>query len=169
MRTGNVLFSAVHFFVFLLILSVGGFLIALSKMLSLRFLLSQCISDHYSLFLPIGIALMAFAGILFAGLYAMNRKRYYTVKMQCHKTGIDEALIQKYVEKYWKEKFPHHALSIGVILLPHQKIEVVAEIPPNSEEEQIEILAGVEKELGGIFAQQLGFKKDFTMTLSLKN
>ena len=53
MRTGNVLFSAVHFFIVLVILGIGGFFIALAKIPHVRFIFSQLFSDQYAIFFPL--------------------------------------------------------------------------------------------------------------------
>jgi hypothetical protein len=168
MRTGNILFSAVHFFVVLAILAIGGFFIALAKIPHVQFLISELFSENPSLFLPIGIFTMVLGGILMIGLYAMNRKRYYRVRMKFDKADVDEAVIHKYVEKYWQEIFPGQKFTTGVLLYPNRKIEVIAEIPDMPEEEQIELLEKVEIELGGIFARNLKYDRDFDLTVILK-
>ena len=165
MRTGDILFSAIHFFVVLVIASTGGFFIAVAKIARVRFFFSHLFSEKYEIFFPIGASLLVFTAILFIGLYAMNRKQYYKIRMQHHKTAVDEALIQKYVDKYWKEVFPNKKVSAGVIVHGNQKIEVIAEIPDLSYENQRELLEKIEIELGGIFAQHLGYQRDFDVSI----
>lgn len=168
MRTGNVLFSAVHLFVIFVILAIGVCFIALAKIPHVKFLISDLLSEKPEVCFSLGIFVLVLGCILLVGLYAMNRKRYYQVSMKGNKTKIDEAIIQKYVENYWQRIFPGQKFSAGVLLHPNRKIEIMAEIPNMPEEEQIELLEKVETELGGILAGNLKYDKEFELTVILK-
>jgi hypothetical protein len=168
MRTGNVLFSAVHFFVVLTVMALGGVCVAVAKIPLVQASLSYFISTHPEVFFPIGIAAFVLSVILLVGLYAMNRKQYLQVVMQSRNTSVDESLIGKYVSKYWQGLFPDYNYTAKVLVHPNQKIEVIAEIPQMEEDEQIELLERVEGELGSLFAKHLGYDREFNLTVVLK-
>ena len=111
---------------------------------------------------------MILAAILFVGLYAMNKKHYYQVDMQSHKTTVDEDIVQMYVEKYWKEVFPDQKISAKVLLHRGQKIEIIGEFPDVAQERQNELLEKMEFDLSAIFKQNLGYGQDFKLTVVLK-
>lgn len=166
MRTGNVLFSAVHFLVTVALFFLGGFLIALKWAPSVRFKLSSFFTDRPDLFIPLGAVLLVMGLTLLIGFTLMYRGSYYRLAMRG--AEVDVALLRTAMESYWKTVFPQEELTTEVFLHKDQKIELVAEIPKLPEEERLVLLANVEKEIGDLLARQLGYKREFLITVVVK-
>lgn len=166
MRTGNVLFSAVHFFVCVILLALGGSLVAVAKIDHLKILISSVVFEKASTLANAGYLVLAGAGILFFCLSLMHRGRSYSFKMKNNKVSMGKSLIQNYVEAYWKTLFPDTKLIPEVLIYHRNKIEVFAQLPDLKEEEQTQLLEKIENELGELFAEKLGYEKDFQLTIS---
>lgn len=169
MRTGNVLLSAVHFFVVLFILAGGACSLVLSKMPALRLFLAEAFTGHPQFFFVLGYILIGVGLALLVGLFVLNGGQYYQVKMQPHKTSVDLNVIRHYMEEYWKDLFPHEKMGIDIQLTSTKKIALIAEFPQSiSLVEQKTLLEKIEKELGSLLSQRLGYQKEFFLTIQLK-
>jgi hypothetical protein len=168
MKTGNLLFSAVQFFLSIAILCGGGFLAALPLAPKVRFKMAQFFFEKEDLFLPVGLILFSIGLILLVGFYFMYRRQYYQVKLKASVHDIELALLQATLSVYWKKLFPKQDLSTDVFLHKDQKIELVAEVPSLSPQEHKELLKKVENEVGTLLSKQLGYKREFLLTVLVK-
>ncbi|MCP5490895.1 MAG: hypothetical protein H7A42_07275 [Chlamydiales bacterium] len=166
MRSGNILFSAVHFFVILLILSLGGLLLALPYAETFRFQLAYYIYERPDLFKLIGAITLGFAVLLFLGFYLLNKRRFITVKMGPAMTQIDEKVVQDYVQDYWNEKQPSEEGVVDVVVQKGEILEIIVPIPKNWEGEVEEHLVQLQNDLGDRLSRRLGYYKEFYLTLS---
>ncbi len=165
MRTGHLLFSAVHFFVVVFVLAVGGFLLGLAYFPFVRMLVLQFFSANSSLFFLMGGITLLTGCILLMGFYAMHRPVYYQLSMQ---VSVETPLIRKLIDEHWKMLFSKEGKVHEVILYPNQKIEVVVELPHLPLNAQEDVLAKVEKELGKLLSHHLGYGGDFLLTVLVK-
>lgn len=164
------LFSAVQFLIVVAVLAAGGFLMALPYAPAVKFKLASFFSERTDLFLPLG-AIITFMGlILLIGFYWMNRKRYFQVsmKMPAHRIEAEEELVLKILMSYWKQMFPEEELMTDVFIHTDQKIELIAEIPKLNEANQKKALHKIEEDVGSLLAKQLGYKREFLLTVILK-
>lgn len=161
----HVLFSAIHLFLVLLILGLGAFFLALPFAPHVRLFVLQFFTESASPFAGIGCALLILGGVLFIGFYALNRGQYYQVNMRAE---VHQSLIRDYARSYWKELFPQEHLQPNVVIYPNQRIELITELPKLGFEEQEAVLHRIEKEFGAILAKNLGYGKDFLLTVVLK-
>lgn len=157
----NSLFSAVQFLMVAAVLACGCFTMALPWAPQVRFKLAAFL-DRTDLFLPLGLMITFLGFILLVGFYWMNRKRYYQVAM---KAKIEEDLILKILTAYWKKVFPEHDLTTDVFIHRNQKIEFIVEVPTLQAKEQKSMLNKVEAEVGHLLAEQLGYKREFLLTV----
>jgi len=165
MRTGHVLFSAVHFFVVLFLIAFGGCLLALPFAESVKMQLIHLIYYKANLLMWIGAAIVSFSSILFVFLYLLNRRCF--LKLQTEKVSclIDEKVALDYVIHYWKEHFPDEETP-DVVVHHGKTLEVIARAPKTWEENAQKHLAMLEHQLGDELSFHLGYQQTFHLTLS---
>jgi hypothetical protein len=167
MRIENLLFSAVQFFLVLVIACAGLFFIALPWAPHVRFLSSNFLAQRDDLFIPLGALLLGVAATLGTGFYFLQRRAYFQVRMSTA-VHVEKELLRSLLEIYWKERYPEEKLSTDIIIHPDQRLEFVAELPYLKASESQQMLKEVELEMGRLILQQLGYKRDFLFTFQLK-
>lgn len=167
MRSGNVLFSAVHLTVVLFVLSMGGLLLAMPYTPKMRYALADLLSNGSVVFFYAGWLVLSIGTLLLVGFYFLNRKRYFQVKMQCSKAFIDEEIIREYVSDYWKGLFKEQHSQVEVVVHPKQRLEIISQIPRTlNNDDREEVLGRIQNELGVLLARRLGYEDEFILTLS---
>jgi hypothetical protein len=167
MRIENLLFSAVQFFLVVVVACTGLFFIALPWAPHVRFTCAAFLMERDDFFIPLGGLLLGIALVLGIGFHFLQKKAYFQVKMG-PAVHVERALLRTLLEAYWKERYPDHKLKTDVILHKDQRIELVAELPSLKSAEPEKLLADVELEIGKLMLQQLGYKQDFIFTFELK-
>ena len=166
MRIENLLFSAVQFFLVLVVTCTGLFFIALPWAPHVRFTCAAFLAKGDGLFIPLGILLLAIALILGIGFYFIQRRAYFQVRMS-PAVHVEKALLRTLLETYWKGRYPDEKLKTDVVLHKDQRIEMIAELPNLKPAEPQQLLSEVELEIGQLMLQQLGYKRDFIFTFEL--
>lgn len=161
MRSGNVLFSAVHFFVIFLIFGIGALFLALPYADYFRIQLVNFLVSPSNLYLIIGGGLLGFGVLLFILLFTMNKRCYVQLEMKGTKIEIEEKVIRDSVSTYFKALFPNHDPVSDVAIKGKSMIELIISLPQEKEEEFFE---QVEEELGGILARRLGYQNPIALT-----
>jgi hypothetical protein len=166
MRFENLFFSAVQFFLVLVVTCAGLFFIALPWAPQVRFTCAAFLAQRDDLFIPLGILLLGIALILGIGFYFIQRRAYFQVRMS-PAVHVEKALLQTLLGVYWKGRYPDEKLKTDVVLHRDQSIEMIAELPnlPSSDPEKL--LTEVELEVGRLILQQLGYKRSFIFTFQL--
>ncbi len=167
MRSGNLLFSAVQFLFVLATLAAGAFLVALPMAPWVRFKIAVFFTDSPELFRPVGVLVLVLGGILGAGFYAMYKKRFFRVLMSPH-PRVELALIKSVVQRYCTQAYEGRCSAIDVLLHPDKKLEIVFEMEALSQEAEKELLEKTERDLGGILAKQIGYDREFFLTVVLR-
>lgn len=85
--------------------------------------------------------------------------------MLCHKTIIEEAIVEDYVKKYFKKIFPDRDVVLESRVDWPQHLEIVVRFPEMGEKDKEHLLKRIQNELGVILARNLGYKKEFYLTL----
>lgn len=167
MRIENLLFSAVQFFLVLVLACSGLFFIALPWAPHVRFTCATFLAERDDFFIPLGGLLLGIALILGIGFYFMQRKVYFQVRMS-PAIHVEKALLRTLLEVYWNDRYPDEKLKTDVVLHKDQRIELIAELPQMKSAEPEKLLVEVELEIGKLMLQQLGYKRDFIFTFELK-
>lgn len=170
MSMRNPLVSAIQFLMVMALLVVGLFFIALPSAPALRFELAAFLMNREGLFLPLGLMIIAVSVALLVGIYWLDHKSYFQVSLKgaSDLVSVDKELIRTNFVTYWKRLFPEEALEVDVVIHKDDQIELVAEIPSLDEESQQKTFVRVEKEMGLLLEKQLGYRKEFLLTLVLK-
>ncbi|QVL58168.1 MAG: hypothetical protein KFB93_03565 [Simkaniaceae bacterium] len=161
MRSGNLLFSAVHFFVIFLIFGVGILFLALPYADYFRIQLINLLIHPSDLCFVIGGSLLGFGVLLFILLFVMNRRRYFQLEMKGAKIEVEEKVIRDSVSTYFKTLFPEHDPVSEITIKGKSMIELFISLPQEKEEA---FFVQMEEELGGILARRLGYQNPISLT-----
>lgn len=161
MRSGHLLFSALHFFMIVIIVGAGIFIVTLPYADYLRFRLITFLATPSELCFLIGSVVIGVGAVLLTILYAMNRHRYLQLEMVRGTAAIEEQLIRHAAQSYFKTVFPEHEPLADVVVKGKSMIEIITSLPRDQEEE---FFSQVEQELGLILARRFGYEKPFTLT-----
>jgi hypothetical protein len=82
---------------------------------------------------------------------------------------VDSFVIQGIIREYWKKVFPDQNFVIDIDLSREQKIEMFIELPLLTSEKQQKILEKAEGELTQILQKHLGYRREFLISILLKN
>jgi hypothetical protein len=168
MKAGNLLFSAVQFVFSVLIILLGGFFIGLQYAVHLRYSIAHFFSHTTLPFSLLGYLILSCGVLLLLGFYIMHRGVYFKLKMDWKSLQIDPAIIQAYVQAYWKQIFPEQNLSIEIRLTQDQQIEMFVELPLLPPDQHQVILEKAEEQLSQILSKQLGYRRDFLLSVLVK-
>lgn len=161
MRSGNLLLSAIHFFVIFLIFGVGVLFLALPYADYFRIQLINLLIRPSNICFIIGGLFLGFGTLLFILLFSMNRRRYFQLEMKGAKVEVEEKVIRDFVSTYFKALFPGSNPVSGIAIKGKSMIELIISLPQEKEEGFFE---QVEEELGGILARRLGYQNRFSLT-----
>jgi hypothetical protein len=161
MRTGNILFSAVHFFVVFLVLGVGVLFLALPHADYFLMQLINFLEYPRSICTLIGGVILGIGVILFVVAYLLNRRQYVSLEMEGASVDIEEGVIRSCAKAYFQERFPDFESVSDVAIRGKSTIEIMTSLPSPQKKEFFE---EVEEELGFILARHLGYQKPFTVT-----
>jgi len=95
------------------------------------------------------------------------KRRYYSVRSGDSSILVDEALIQEYLDSYWKQLFPDHSIP-NHSTLKRNKIRIKADLPFLPEPQQKLLLERIKNDLKNIFAEVLGYQNEFTLIISFQ-
>ena len=161
MRTGNILFSAVHLFVFFFVMGVGVLFLALPYADYFRVQCVNFLEDPHRMCSLIGGIILGIGALLCAAAYLLNRRQYMSLEMEGASVDIEEGVILGCTKAYFQKKFPGIEAVSDVAIRGKSTIEIITSLPSTQEEEFFE---EVEEELGCILARHLGYQKPFTVT-----
>ncbi|HEX2579358.1 MAG TPA: hypothetical protein VHK67_03030 [Rhabdochlamydiaceae bacterium] len=167
MRKENLLFSAVQFFLVLVLACTGLFFIALPWAPHVRFTCAAFLAQRDDLFMPLGGLILGVATILGVGFYFMQRKAYFQVRMS-PAVHVERALLKTLLAAYWKERYPEEKLKTDVVLHRDQRLEFIAELPHLKFADPEKLVSEVQLEVGKLMLHQFGYKRDFIFTFELR-
>lgn len=166
MRTSNVLFSAAHFFVVFFVICLGCLFCAFPYAQQFRLSFIHFLQQEPETFQWIGGAILAFGGLLLLGFSLLNRRRFLRIQMGPAKTLVDEAIVQDYVQTYWKEKHPDDDVHVDVVVQKGETLEIIVPASKDWEGKVEEHLEAVQNDLGDRLSRRLGYYREFYLTLS---
>lgn len=161
MRIGNALFSAIQFLITVGVLLGGLFFLILPRCPHVQVKLARFFLERGDFFLFMGMVLLGLGIALCLSFYALNRRSYYQIEMK-KGTIVYPLLIQKILETYWEKSFPKMDLTTNIIVHKDQVLEIVVR---SSLFLEVADLEKIESEVGALLMVQLGYKKDFLLTV----
>jgi hypothetical protein len=161
-RTGHLLFSAIHFLVIFFLIALGVFLIALPYAPHFRFFLTIAFTETPQLLAKMGWGILGVGLFLFITLYFLNRRHFIQFQSEGVKISVDERVIKHFVHDHVKILFPE--VSTEVVVRSKGKLEIIFTLPSIQEDE--ETWQRVENELSDLLVNRLGYQKEFYFTLA---
>lgn len=165
MRACNLFYALIGLLFALFLLGIGLFVFMIPKADDFRALALQLFGERSTLLSYVGFGLMLVGILLLIALYAINRRRNYSLKIGKNFVTVDEGVIQKYADQYWKELFAGAEVHTEVRLWKNQ-IHLAAELPSTPFEKQKELLQKIEYDLGDLFSKVLDYHENLSLSIS---
>ena len=164
----TLLTSFARFLVALLFMMLGlvGLLIPLSPTIRTNFV-TFILENSTTLFL---FSLSAFLIGLAMIVYSIvgNKREHFSLRIDNVDAQVNFAVIQSYLENYWKELFPksavHHRLTIK-----KKAILINAELPYVPRSDQKQFLERIKKDLAEIFFSTMGYPHHLELSASFQS
>lgn len=150
---------------FFFILGFIAMLIPWSSGIS-NMIVSFIVNQSLILFL-FGLGFAVIGAALALHIILSSRRRYVTLHLGKLTFSISEKLIGDYLSAYWKELFPHKEIPYRVVLKKHS-VEITADLPFAPLEVQKDLLEKIEKDLGDLFRDVLGYREDLNLEISFQ-
>jgi hypothetical protein len=134
---------------------------------------SDTVRNHVIQFIldsSIAICLFGFA-FLMVGLSVIvkiifdTKHRYYEIKAPCKPISVDEAVIQDYLNAYWRDLFPQTVVP-NQLTIKKNRIHLAADLPHIPLAEQKILLEKIKLDLSELFNSTFGYKDNFYLSLS---
>ncbi len=150
---------------FFILLGIGTMSISLSP--QFRTDLIQFILEN-----SIAIFLFGFSFFIIGMAIVINitwgaRKSYYQLSSGPRSVLVDEAVIQDYLDSYWKEVFPQSKIP-SQLTLKKNKIYLTTDLPYIPYAEQKAVLERINHDLSEMFAKFLGYRQPFYLSASFQ-
>lgn len=114
-----------------------------------------------------GAASLLAGGALLIYTLLSSRHNYYRLKGGARQVYIDENLIRQYLATYWENLLPGHETPCS-ISVQNNTIHVSADLPRVALERQKTLLEQIEADLTELFAKNLGYQKEYTLSISFQ-
>jgi hypothetical protein len=151
---------------FILMLGIIGIILPWSSVIRTDFI--TLVLEH-----SITISLFGFAFLLIGLAVIINiwmnvKKRYFHIRVGGQLVAVDEAIIQHYLDAYWKQLYPQTEIP-NRLILKRNKIRVVADLPHAPKLVQKEVLERIQSELPDILFKILGYSRELDLDISFKS
>lgn len=151
---------------FFILLGVIGIIISWSTEIRADFV--QFILNNSLLLSSFGFA-ACFIGLAIAINVLINSKRkYYHIRSDNNAIIVDEAVIQQYLNAYWKELFPDSDIP-SRLTLKNNKIHIIVDFPYLPIGQQQLILERIKQDLRSKFADLLGYHNEFYLSSTFQS
>ncbi|MBF5058563.1 hypothetical protein [Candidatus Neptunochlamydia vexilliferae] len=154
MKTKDLLFSAVHFFVTCFIIGVGVLFLTLPYAAHLRVALVNFLLEPGEACRLIGASILGFGSLLFIAIFRLNRRNFLALDS----ADIDKGVIQEVALDHFQQKFPDEEWSFDVAVHPKGRLEIFTSGMGQLEEEEFE------GEWKTFLGERLHYFKPFTLT-----
>ena len=164
----HLFYSFISFVVALFFMLIGIVGLMIPWSINVRTLLTQFIFED-----SLAISLFGFVFFLIGVAVAVNilfnaSRRYYKINSKNVSTTVDEAVIQEYLNTYWKQIFPDNDIPC-LLTIKENKIHIAVDLPYLPIQEQKPLLERIRKDLVGIFAKILGYSDEFYLSASFQS
>ncbi|MEI8365295.1 MAG: hypothetical protein WCF65_02655 [Parachlamydiaceae bacterium] len=115
-----------------------------------------------------GCALVVIGLSVIINIGLNTRRRHYYIRSGSNAILVNEAVIQRYLEVYWKQLFPENDIPF-TFLLKKNKIHISVDLPYLPMEEQKELLERIRKDLRATFAKVLDYREEFYIAATFQS
>lgn len=164
----NFLYSLISLFISLFFILLGIIGIILPWSSSMQSLAVTLILENSLLIFLFGFSLLAI-GIATAVNILLNAKRhYYHFKVSGQTVSVDTALIQNYLQKYFKELFPETEVPYQ-LQVKKNKLHITVDLPYIAKNDQDALLERMRTELRELLSDFLGYRHPFHLSASFQS
>lgn len=162
------IYSLISFLIALFFILLGCICILIPWSSTIRQEVISLITDHSLTISLFGFSFIAIGIAVAVQILLASRRTYYQYKVDNNHVQIDESIIQRYLESYWQELFPNQIIPCH-ITVKGNKINVTADLPHVPDQQQEDLLIGIQQELGDIFGDFLGYRDEFHLAINFAN
>jgi hypothetical protein len=164
----NLFSSLINFINALFFISIGIAGIMVPWSIHVRTLLTRFIFEDALAISLFGFAFFLIGIALITNIFLNMKKRHYRISSLKAVTTVDEAVIQEYLNNYWKQLFPQNDIPCQ-LNFKDNKIHISVDLPHLPIQEQKPLLERIRKDLMSIFTKVLGYKDEFFLSASFQN
>lgn len=163
----NLFYSLISFIIaiFFIMLGVVGVMIPWSP--DIRTDIVQFILDDSLAISLFGFAFIVIGLAIVTHILINSKQRYYHIRSDNNSVAIDEAIIQDYLDIYWKQIFPNCDIP-SRLSLKNNKIHIAVEFPHLPVSQQHPLLERIKHDLRSTFAKLLGYHNEFYLSVSFQ-
>ena len=156
MRNGKLLFSVIEFLIILALFITGITFFILHYSVSARQFLVKWILEGEVFFLSIAILTLTATCVLSICFGIMQKGSF--IRFKGKGFSVDESIVRNSIITFWRERFPKEPLH-SEVYCSKGKIEIITSDFQEDFDE-------MEVKLGLFLSRQLGYNRDFYITLS---
>lgn len=167
-------FKIGRFFYFLISIIVGLFFLLLGIVAmaipvseTMRRIVISLINNQTYLFLLFGLGFFIVGLSIIISAFIRKKRRYNHIQINGGEVTIDEAVVQQYLQAYWKEHFQVPIPS--TVTIKKHAIQIVADFPYLPIEEQRTFLERLQKDFVHLFGKTLGYPYEVDLMASFGN
>ena len=165
MNLSKALTSILHLFVLVLTLAIGAMFLFFGYNIDFFNNLIALKPEIY--FKEFGAIFLSLSVLLCISFYKIYKAQFYQVVMKPHDALVNIKLIEKYLEKYFKNNHSNLILNSSATILKDNKLEIIANFK-KAEPIEDDTLLNIEKNIGKILIDNLSYDKEFIFTLNFK-
>ncbi|EFB42660.1 MULTISPECIES: hypothetical protein [Parachlamydia] len=164
---GNLFYFLMNFVLALFFLLVGIACLLVSFFPQMRIEILRLITDGTWIIFSAGAIFVLISCTIFFQLFLTSRRKSYVIRSGKNAVEVDQSLIEEYLNLYWRQVFPHHAIPTQVQIKKNQ-IYLTADLPFMPEEEQGTFLKQFEENISELFTRTLGYRNDFYLSINFQ-
>lgn len=115
-----------------------------------------------------GFCLIVIGMAMVINIVIGSRRRYYHIRSGKNLTSVNQALIEGYLNAYWKNMFPGYEVPNRLSLM-NNSIHIAADLPYVAPSQQQVLLDRIKHELHDILNRVLGYRNEFRLNLSFQS
>lgn len=165
MRLREAVASALHLLVILSFAVLAFFSFLMPSRPDWRFMAIDCLEKSPENFYWICGGFACFAFLLLLGFYKIGRGRFLRISMKPHLAMVDVKLIEQVVEECFQSHFPSYVRGTDVAVVNQQHLEVVIDLIPIEEKQQVQLMKDAEKKLCQLLRNRFGYVQPFNLSV----
>lgn len=166
-KIGRYLYFTISSIVGIFFILLGICTLAIPSSASLRKGLVDVITNQTHIFILFGLAFFVVGLSIVIYSFAWIKKRYDHIQIKKGSVLVDEALVQQYLQAYWKEHFKVPISS--TVTIKKNSIQIIADFPSLPILEQKSFLERLQKDFVVLFDKTLGTSYDVELLASFGN
>lgn len=115
-----------------------------------------------------GLAFLTIGIVMVINIILGTKRHYYEFKVGQNPVGVDEDLIQKYLQAYFIELFPVQEIPC-CLAIKQNRLHITADLPYVPATQRAVLLEKIQQDLQDLFRRQLGYHDDYYLSASFQS